>query len=466
MSLNWIEIDKVLEELPLEGCFLQNIRQTSFHHLIFELYMPGRTIHLLICLDRQNLRIHETAVKRPSLSKPPRFTSLLRSRIKGCRIRTAVQLGQERIVRLELKKGDESFLLYIRLWGGAANLFLCEPDGRILDAFSRRPARREVPGEYYKPEEMETRPPGKEFTLKKEILEDSISYNSCLDRYYQSRESDSDMNQLKGQVKRALDSLENQYQSGLTGLRLRLTEYEKEEEQRRMGDSLMAALHRIKKGDRNFLPEDSTPPIPLDPRKSPVENAQEYYRKAGKAARGRSMTEDEAALLEKKLQAIEKKRLLLEETDDPAVLRNLVPQEELRNSRIVEKKSPGLTFYSGGFTLLTGRNARENDELLRRHVRGNDYWLHTRDFAGGYIFIRTPRGKSIPLEVLLDAGNLAVFYSKAKKSGQADVYYTQVKFLRRPKEGKKGLVLPTKEKNLFIKLDEKRISRLRDEGAL
>ncbi len=494
MSLNWVEIDKVLEELPLEGCFLQNIRQTSFHHLIFELYSPGsmgesaayssskrslrpeqqakratspgRTIQLLICLDRQNLRIHETEIKRASLSKPPRFTSLLRSRIKGSRIVTAVQLGQERIVRLDLKKGDENFRLYIRLWGGASNLFLCEPDGKILDAFSRRPTRKEIPGEYYNPEEMEAGSPGKTFTLKEDILEDNISYNSCLDRYYQSRESDSDITQLRTRAERALDSLENQYQSGLSGLRLRLREYEKEEEQRRMGDSLMAALHIIKKGDREFLPEDSYTPIPLDPRKSPVENAREYYKKAGKAARGRSMTEDEAALLEKKLLAIEKKRLILEETDDPAVLKDLVPQEEIRNSRSEGKKTPGLTFYSGGFTLLTGRNARENDELLRRHVRGNDYWLHTRDFAGGYIFIRTPRGKSIPLEVLLDAGNLAVFYSKAKKSGQGDVYYTQVKFLRRPKEGKKGLVLPTKEKNLFIKLDKKRISRLRDEGAL
>ena len=107
-----------------------------------------------------------------------------------------------------------------------------------------------------------------------------------------------------------------------------------------------------------------------------------------------------------------------------------------------------------------GRTARENDALLRRHVKGNDYWLHTRDFPGGYVFIRSLSGKSVPLEVLLDAGNLALFYSKGRTGGKGELYYTQVKYLRRAKDGKTGLVLPTQEKNLSIVLDRKRLDRL------
>jgi len=37
------------------------------------------------------------------------------------------------------------------------------------------------------------------------------------------------------------------------------------------------------------------------------------------------------------------------------------------------------------------------------------------------------------------------------------VYYTQAKYLRRVKDGPKGLVIPTLEKNLFIRIDEARI---------
>ncbi|MPN52190.1 hypothetical protein SDC9_199846 [bioreactor metagenome] len=70
------------------------------------------------------------------------------------------------------------------------------------------------------------------------------------------------------------------------------------------------------------------------------------------------------------------------------------------------------------------------------------------------------KNKSVPLDVLLDAANLALVFSKAKSQGKADLYYTQVKHLRRPKGGKTGLVLPTQEKNLSVVLDESRLARL------
>ena len=122
---------------------------------------------------------------------------------------------------------------------------------------------------------------------------------------------------------------------------------------------------------------------------------------------------------------------------------------------------------SGPFTLLVGRTARQNDDLLRR-ARGTDYWLHCRDYPGAHVFVRHLAGKSVPLETLLDAGTLAVFFSKARTSGRADVYYTQVKHLRRPRRprtggrgaGGPGRVIPTRERNLFITLDQARIDRL------
>jgi predicted ribosome quality control (RQC) complex YloA/Tae2 family protein len=57
----------------------------------------------------------------------------------------------------------------------------------------------------------------------------------------------------------------------------------------------------------------------------------------------------------------------------------------------------------------------------------------------------------------LDAGNLAIFYSKGRNNGEGDLFYTSVKHLRRVKDGPKGLVIPTQEKNLHIKVDEKRL---------
>ena len=80
------------------------------------------------------------------------------------------------------------------------------------------------------------------------------------------------------------------------------------------------------------------------------------------------------------------------------------------------------------------------------------------------MFVKAPAGKSLPLETMLDAGNLAVHYSRGKNAGTADVYYTRVKYLRRAKGAKKGTVLPTQEKNLRIRLDPARIERLKTGG--
>jgi predicted ribosome quality control (RQC) complex YloA/Tae2 family protein len=78
------------------------------------------------------------------------------------------------------------------------------------------------------------------------------------------------------------------------------------------------------------------------------------------------------------------------------------------------------------------------------------------------VFIKHRAGKSIPLEILLDAGNLALFYSKGRNNHRGDLYYTQVKYLRRAKNGPKGLVIPTQEKNLQIKADPDRLKKLED----
>jgi len=54
-----------------------------------------------------------------------------------------------------------------------------------------------------------------------------------------------------------------------------------------------------------------------------------------------------------------------------------------------------------------------------------------------------------------------MYYSKGRSNGGGDLYYTFVKYLRRAKDGPKGLVIPTHEKNLSVRLDEARIRQLR-----
>jgi predicted ribosome quality control (RQC) complex YloA/Tae2 family protein len=265
---------------------------------------------------------------------------------------------------------------------------------------------------------------------------------------------------LKDRLRRSLEYRQNSIKASLKNQEKKLDDYRNEEKYRRMADTLMSYSHLIERGQAEFRTPDSDEMIPLDPAKTAIANGQDYYKKAGKASRGRDLREEEIINLRMRLAQIEKGLEVREVLNDPEALEALLPavKEQKKESG---PGIPGLSFTSGTFTILVGRSAKENESLLGRYVRGNDYWLHSRDSPGANVFILLPRGKTVPLEVLLDAGNLALFYSKSKESGAADLYYTQVKYLRKPKEGKIGLVLPTHEKNLFVKLDDSRINRLK-----
>jgi predicted ribosome quality control (RQC) complex YloA/Tae2 family protein len=202
--------------------------------------------------------------------------------------------------------------------------------------------------------------------------------------------------------------------------------------------------------------------IAIDSGKSAAENAAVYYGQYRKAKNGLDGVRDAVNETEAEI-ARQKERLerLLAETN-PFRLQKLVHGAKREAAGVAggEHKRPGLSFRRDGWLIIVGRSAKENDELLRRHAKGNDLWLHARDAAGSYVFIKQRSGKTVPLPVLLDAANLALFYSKGRKAGRGELFYTQVKYLRRAKNGPKGLVIPTQEKTLDVKLDDRRLKEL------
>ncbi|MCK5672914.1 MAG: DUF814 domain-containing protein, partial [Spirochaetales bacterium] len=424
---------------------------------------------LLINLNQGNVRLHRLTGNNPRKVVLQRFAQFLRSRINGGRIVSAVQLNNDRIIKIIALNGEEETFIYIRLWGGASNIIVTDNSNTILDAFYRRPRQNEVSGGTYFPEETF---PAKNKTSKVfEIREydKEKSFNDFIEKSYRDIESNSEIITLRSRVESIISSKEHQLESALSGLNSRINNYENYDLYKEQAELVKANIYKIKRGDtfletENYFNNNNLIKIYLDSTLSPGENSEFLFTKYKKAKSGLKNIVEEINNLKRNLENLQKEKEELHNTLSPdnelsklkEYLTKIPKQIQLKE----KEKIPGLQFTSGSFTILAGRTATENDLLLRKYVRGNDYWLHTRDYPGGYIFIKLIKGKSIPLETLLDAGNLAVFFSKAKNSGKADLYYTQVKHLRRAKDSKKGTVLPTNEKNLSISIDEKRLNRL------
>ncbi len=217
------------------------------------------------------------------------------------------------------------------------------------------------------------------------------------------------------------------------------------EELRGMADLLLAYLHRVPKGAETVeLPGFDGKPvtIPLDPNLTPQANAQKLYERAKKlealAQRARELipkTEARLKALEEEIQKVEGAGL--EELF--ALLKK--PREK--------KPLPGLRYETpGGFTVLVGRNAKEN-ELLLRLAGPEDLWFHAQGAPGSHVILKT-EGKNPSLEDLLFAASLAAYHSKLRGEKNAPVDYTRRKWVHKPRKAPPGQVLYTGAKTLFV----------------
>lgn len=460
MSLNAAEIDRILEELDLGDGFVQKVLQPDFRNLYLAVYRHGVVRWIRICLENPGVRLH--AVARPPRAKRShqRFESFLHSRISGARIESVEHVHRDRIVRLDLARTAESISLYVRLWGTRANVIVTERDGTILDACFRKPGEGIESGGTFRPEPPARRPAEKPIRP----VEEGRSLNEQVDAEYRAAELERDRIRLESRARRILQRQRGRLVARLGELAGSDGDAGNADQLRHTADLIMANLHRAAGADRwldveDYGDDNRSVRIELYPDLGALETAQRLYERSRRAA-------ESAGELRQMRDNLERR---LVETDEQLADLESASIEELREiTTTVGDGRPGaaagqqvgLRFSSGGFQIIVGRNARENDHLLRHEVRGNDWWLHTRDAPGGYVFIRSAKGKSVPLDVLLDAGNLALHFSRLRASGRADLFYTQVKYLRRAKHGTLGLVIPTQERNLAVTLEPERLARL------
>jgi predicted ribosome quality control (RQC) complex YloA/Tae2 family protein len=467
MSLNWKEIDLILEELDLAGSQIQSAAQSAFDVLGLRIHKKGQTKQIIIALTPLSCRLHETFRTFPKSDKPLRFAQFLNSRIVNGWIEEAAQLGDDRVVRLLIKRGEKHYRFYIRLWSNAANCIVTDGEGAVLDAMRRLPKRGEITGGRYAPE-LSTDGAGRMNRKEYEIRElpGEGSFNAKIDTFYATRGGALSLEVLREQARRNCEGSVTRIGAALERLRAKETEFAGAEKLREYGDIILANAALIRPGDQwleaeNFFAGGGTVRIELDPRASPAAQAGRYYERYRKAKTGLADVRAEIAAGEAELRELESALARLLEETNPLTLAKLLRSGGTNSGPAPEQnKRPGLSFRRGDWLIIVGRDAAENDALLRRHVRGNDLWLHARDFPGSYVFIKQRSGKTVPLDILLDAGSLAIFYSKGRNSGEGSLFYTPVKYLRRAKDGPKGLVIPTQEKNLHVKLDEKRLREL------
>ena len=465
MSLNWKEIDVLIGDLDIENAYIQQITQYEYQSIVLHLYTQKKNLSLLLSTRRDFVRMCNTTEKSKKEFSNQRFTQLLKSKIRNGKITEIAHIHKQRIIRFTIQKTEGVYYLYFRMWNNGSNLLLTDEKHTILDSLYRRPRSNEVSGKVYDPE-TDYADSGKIHECVVRDIPAEMTFLEYVSTELANEEHGTLINDRKKRLLIKFEEEITRIERNIETKKMQIADESAAVRLSHYGDLILANIHLIQEHADSLSVTDyendgATIIIELDKRISPSENAAKYYERAKKEKqKTKYILEEISHLSDSVIQLNDDKEHIPEITtlsELNSYEHRLSPDEVQQGGQYTEN---GLHFISHGFDILVGRDSKENDILLRKKVRGNDWWLHTRDTPGGYVFIKDRKGKTIPLDVLLDAGNLAVFYSKSRGNPVTNLYYTQVKYLRRAKGAKQGTVIPFQEKNFEVKTDEFRLQKL------
>ncbi len=242
------------------------------------------------------------------------------------------------------------------------------------------------------------------------------------------------------------------------------------------GDLLTANLYKIQPNQsfvevENYYSEDlENIKIPLKPELSPSQNAQRYYKLYGKAKATEEhatsqlkKAESELAYLETILDSVNRATDYtdISEIREELAEQGYIPQSNSKKKKGTKKSAPFEFVSSDGYTILVGRNNKQNDELTIRSAFSTDMWLHTKNIPGSHVLIRTNGTGEVPDNTLVEAATIAAYYSKAQKGTGIPVDYTLIKNIRKPNGSKPGFVIYETNYTVYVTPDEKVVDSLR-----
>ncbi|MDQ0206415.1 putative ribosome quality control (RQC) complex YloA/Tae2 family protein [Alkalicoccobacillus murimartini] len=301
------------------------------------------------------------------------------------------------------------------------------------------------------------------------------SISALLDRYFYGKAERDRVRQQAFDLERFLRNEWQKNKRKLKKLRKTLTDADQAAVYQKSGELLTANLYQIKKGDSSvdvidyYAEDGQTMTIELDPRKSPSDNAQAYFKRYNKAKKSILAVQQQLTLTEKEMDYLDG---LLQQMDSasPRDLQEI--REELMEEGYIKRKQskkphkkkkevkPQLERYvsTTGLEFLVGKNNTQNEYLTNRMARQDEIWFHTKDIPGSHVVIRSTEPDE---QTIKEAATVAAFFSKARLSSSVPVDYTRIRHVKKPNGAKPGYVTYDSQTTVFVTPDEDQVMSLR-----
>ncbi len=218
---------------------------------------------------------------------------------------------------------------------------------------------------------------------------------------------------------------------------------------------ITACQYRLNKGVDVYEVEDyynnnEVVKIKVDPALTPSQNAQRLYKEYHKACTAENMLiklidegEKDLAYLESVRDMLSRSTLEREfgEIKDELIAQGFIKPKKSGKKQMKKQALPPLEFKtSQGLTVLVGRNNIQNDKLTFKTGKRGDVWLHAQKCPGSHVLL-VADGREVPDDAIVEAAEIAAYYSSAKDGTVVTVDYTDVKNIKKPNGAKPGFVV-------------------------
>lgn len=242
------------------------------------------------------------------------------------------------------------------------------------------------------------------------------------------------------------------------------------------GEIITANAYKLNKGDtqvelENFYTGEMMK-INLDPRYTPIQNAQRFFKIYNKSRSALIHLEQLMAKNKQEIDYLESVLVAVKDAHNLEELEEIIEElekEGYKKAKTIRKKEvtrsmPRRFISSDNLEILVGKNNRQNDILTLKEAGKNDLWLHTKDIPGTHVIVKLPEKinsiHDFPDKTLEEAAGLAAYYSKAQNSTKVPVDYTFRHNVRKPSGAKPGMVIYDNYWTIMVNPQSKRILEL------
>lgn len=285
--------------------------------------------------------------------------------------------------------------------------------------------------------------------------------SEMLDQFYDRKVENDRTKELAGQVLKVVKNELKKDKRKVKKLHHQLDEAADADYYRIRGEILTTFMGKLKAGMTetelpNFYDDNKPLKIKLAPELSPSRNAQKYFTKYDKLKASVAYVNEQLKLTQNEINYFE--NILSQiEIASPADVQDI--KVELQEQGYIKQRKAGKkkrkvhaskpeTFHtSDGTTVLVGKNNLQNDRLSFKTANKNEIWLHVKDMPGSHVVIRSTDPSE---DTILEAAQLAAYFSKGRDSDHVPVDYLRVKQLHKPNGAKPGFVTFRGQKTLSV----------------